>query len=242
MPLRFVEDIRFPVKHFGKAAESGSPARVKEENNQQGALAVRILTTTVLVAVLVLGVTFVAMGQSASPPAGTRVAVIDISSVFKNHESFKSQMEGMKKDVQAFEGELRERGKEIESIREQLIGLKVGSVDYKGKEKLMAQRQADGQVETQVKRREFLQRESQIYFATYMQISEEIARFAQRNGISMVVRFNSGEIDPDNRKSVMEGVNRPVVYQQNLNITKNIVALVNRASVAGANQGDRTPR
>ena len=200
----------------------------------------RIITFIVLTASFSLGATTVAKGQAVSALPGTRIAVIDIAAVFKNHEGFKSEMEGMKQDVQAFEAELRQRGKEIESLREQLLGFKVGSSEYKQLEKQIAQRQADGQVETQVKRKEFLDRESKIYYRTYAQINEEVTRFAQRNTISLVVRFNSSEADPENRKAVMELVNRPVVFQQNLNITKNILALVNRKNVA--NSGNRVTR
>lgn len=171
-------------------------------------------------------------------PSGNRIAVIDISHIFKNHAGFKQAMDGMKKEVEAFEAELRSRGKEIEGLREQMRNFKSGSPEYKGIEEKMAKRAADGQAQTQLKRRDFLEREAKIYYDIYMEIGAAVAQFSQRNGISLVVRFNSAPIEGTDRNSVLEGVNRAVVFQQNLNITPMVLQMLNRR-VADANK--RTP-
>ena len=171
-------------------------------------------------------------------PSGNRIAVIDISHIFKNHAGFKQAMDGMKKEVEAFEAELRKRGKEIEGLREQMRNFKSGSPEYKGIEEKMAKRAADGQAQTQLKRRDFLEREAKIYYDIYMEIGAAVAQFSQRNGISLVVRFNSAPIEGTDRNSVLEGVNRAVVFQQNLNITPMVLQMLNRR-VADANK--RTP-
>ena len=171
-------------------------------------------------------------------PSGNRIAVIDISHIFKNHAGFKQAMDRMKKEVEAFEAELRKRGKEIEGLREQMRNFKSGSPEYKGIEEKMAKRAADGQAQTQLKRRDFLEREAKIYYDIYMEIGAAVAQFSQRNGISLVVRFNSAPIEGTDRNSVLEGVNRAVVFQQNLNITPMVLQMLNRR-VADANK--RTP-
>jgi Skp family chaperone for outer membrane proteins len=168
-------------------------------------------------------------------PSGNRIAVIDISHIFKNHAGFKQAMDGMKKEVEAFEAELRKRGKEIEGLREQMRNFKSGSPEYKGIEEKMAKRAADGQAQTQLKRRDFLEREAKIYYDIYMEIGAAVAQFSQRNGISLVVRFNSAPIEGTDRNSVLEGVNRAVVFQQNLNITPMVLQMLNRR-VADANK------
>jgi len=209
------------------------PASFKDDINQQGVLAVRIIYLSVLtIAALGLSAIMSAQAQSPSPTVGTRIAVIDISTVFKNHEGFKAEMEKMKQDVQAFEATLKASGKKLEGMRDQLRTFKVGSSEHKALEKRMAQTQAEIQIETQVKRKDFLEYEAQIYYGVYEEVVDEVAKFSQRHSISLVVRFNSGDVDPMNRKSILEAVNRPVVFQQNLNITKNILDRVNRASTA----------
>ena len=165
-----------------------------------------------------------ALAQSApAPAAGTRVAVIDISYIFKNHPGFKQQMESMKAEVQAFEGLLRQRAEEINKLQGQLQGYKPNSAEYKQIETKILKIQADGQAEATMKKKDFLQRESKIYYTTYNEIVGEVRQFADRYGISMVVRFNMEPMDEDSRNSVLEGVNCAVVYQRNLNITEAIL-------------------
>jgi Skp family chaperone for outer membrane proteins len=171
--------------------------------------------------------------QAVGP--GTRVAVVDIGYIFKNHNNFKNLMEGMKKDVTAFEAELRKRGDEIRRNQEKLKGnelYKPGTPEYKRLEEEVADKQAKLQADTQLKRKEFLEREAKIYHRVYEEITREIGAFADRHRIDLVVRFNSQKIDPDNRQSVLEGVNRAVVFQRKLNITYSIVDALNRRSGA----------
>ncbi len=173
---------------------------------------------------------------AAQNSSGGKIAVIDVSEIFKNHAGFKQQMEAMKKEVEAFEASLRSRGKQLEQLRAQLQTYKSGTPNYKQTEAQMAKLAAEGQAQTQLKRKDFLERESKIYYATYMQISQAVDSFAERNGISLVVRFNSTPINSEDRNSVLEGVNRAVVYQKNLNITGLVLQMLNRnvASKPGA--------
>ena len=83
------------------------------------------------------------------------------------------------------------------------------------------------QADTALKRKDFLQREARVYYNVYAEVVKEVEYFAQRQGIDLVVRFNSGQIDPQDRKSVLEGVNRAVVYQRHLNITSHILNRLN---------------
>ena len=55
----------------------------------------------------------------------------------------------------------------------------------------MARKQADGQAQTQLKRKEFLEREAMIYYKTYTDISSVVQQFAEKYGIALVLRFNS---------------------------------------------------
>jgi Skp family chaperone for outer membrane proteins len=142
-------------------------------------------------------------------------------------------MEGMKQEVEAFEATLRNKGQQIEQMRAQLQTFKPGTDNYKNVEEQMAKLAAEGQAQTQLKRKDFLEREAKIYYDTYMEISKAVEQFAQRNGIKLVVRFNSSPIESGDRNSVLEGVNRAVVYQQNLNITDYVLQMLNR-NVAGA--------
>jgi Skp family chaperone for outer membrane proteins len=173
---------------------------------------------------------------AAMATRGSKIAVIDISEVFKNHTRFKQAMEEMRKDVEGFEGVLKQHGAELQKKREQLQEVRPGSPDYDRIEREIASFQAQVQADTQLKRKEFLQKEALIYYNVYAEVVREVEYFAQRQGIDLVVRFNSGQIDPQDRKSVLEGVNRAVVFQRQLNITSHILARLNGPAAGTARQ------
>ena len=172
------------------------------------------------------------MAQGSTGQTGTRIAVVDISYIFKNHPGFKQQMEQMKAEVQAFEDKLRGRGEQIKALTEQMKAYKSNSPEYKQKEAEILKIQADGQAAATLKKKEFLEKESQIYYSTYNQVVAAIRDFSMKHGIGLVVRFNSEEINSEDRASVLEGINRAVVFQHRLNITNLILESLNRNSVA----------
>jgi Skp family chaperone for outer membrane proteins len=160
-------------------------------------------------------------------PAGTSVAVIDIAFIFKNHVRFNGQMNDMKRDIEAFDASIRGEQQNFAKKREQLAQFNPSSPEYKKAEEELAHIKSDLDIKVAVKRREFLEQEAKIYYSIYKEIEENVAIFAQRNSIQMVLRYSGDEMKPDDRASVLQGVNRPVVYQDRLDITQHILGMVN---------------
>ncbi len=175
--------------------------------------------------------------QAISPaaPAGGAVAVVDISYIFKNHAGFKATMEDMKKEVQAYEEELRARHQALQKEKDQLSQFRPGSPDYERLERALAEKVGKLQIDTQMKKKEFLQRESKVYFQVYQEVSAAVRDFAEQKRIDLVLRYNGDQIDPDDRASVLQGVNRALVYHRNLDITREILDRLNRAPRAARN-------
>ncbi len=174
-------------------------------------------------------------GGVLAPPAAaqdasrySRVAVIDISEVFSNHQRFKAMMDEIKKDIEAFDLELRGKRKEINDLLTELQEYKAGSTAYEQMEKKVAGMQADLQVAMQLKRKSILSREAKVYHQAYGEVMAQVSSFAQRHNIDLVLRFDSKPIDATKRDSVLKGVNRAVVYQRSMDITKLILDNLNR--------------
>lgn len=176
----------------------------------------------------------------ATRSAGTTTAVIDISQVFEKHERFQADMQSLKKQVEEFEGFLRGEQQKMQGMRTELEAYAPGSAQFKAGEEKMAKFQADLNVKMGVQRREFLEKEARVYFDTYNEVYQKISEFCDKNGIQLVLRFNNEEMKPEDRGSVLQGVNRAVVFQRNLNITKFIIDEVNRGG-AGAGVGTTRP-
>jgi Skp family chaperone for outer membrane proteins len=168
-----------------------------------------------------------AVGRPAMPvaqrPSGTNVAVIDISLVFEKYPKFQAQMQALKGEVEAFEKKLRVEQEKMTKLRDDLQGYTPGSPQYKAKEEEMAKMGSSVQVDMALQRKEFLEKEARIYFDAYNEVYGVVAELADRHDIKLVLRFNSEEMKPEDRSSVLQGVNRAVVFQRNLNITGLVV-------------------
>ena len=95
----------------------------------------------------------------------------------------------------------------------------------------MAKKVSDLQVAMTLKRKEFVTRETAIYYETYGQIQASVEKIATQYGISLVLRYDSSPMEEDNRPSVQKGVANPVVYQRNLDLTAMVIESIKRQSV-----------
>ena len=104
---------------------------------------------------------------------------------------------------------------------------KPSSLEYKQMEEELARTQSDLQVKVGLKRKEFLEQEARVYYRVYREVEQAVALFAQRNRIGLVLRYNGDEMKEDDRASVLQGVNRAVVYQSNLDVTNFVLQQLN---------------
>ncbi|MCI0359371.1 MAG: OmpH family outer membrane protein [Planctomycetaceae bacterium] len=160
--------------------------------------------------------------------AGTRVAVIDIALIFKHHDRFNGQMNDIKRDIEQFEAYVRDQQKTMKSRHDELQNYNATSPEYKSREADLARTQADLQLKIGMERKNFLEREARVYYQIYKEIEASVKTFAQRARIGLVLRFNSDDMKEDDRASVLQGVNRAVVYHQGLDITAYIIEDLNR--------------
>jgi Skp family chaperone for outer membrane proteins len=194
----------------------------------------------ILAILVIIGTGLPVLAQAetpTTPPAANNVVVIDIAKVFEEHPGLKQATESMKQDIQAFEAELRERGKQIEALREKTKQYEPGSPEYKDLESQAMKIQADGQIEATQKKREFMEREAKVYYQVYTEVQAEVRQFAIQHGIGLVLRFSSAPMDPKKPQSILDGVNQPIVYQDKKNITPLIIQSIQQRYQARNNAG-----
>lgn len=181
--------------------------------------------------------------KSAAPaPNGTNVAVIDIAYIFKNHVRFNAQMKQLESEAQEFQGWMAEREKALQAMKEGLKEFKTGTPEFQKSEEKLANEGTAYQLEVRRRQQEVLQREASIYYDAYADLEKTVALVAQRNKIGIVLKFNREPIKRDDRNSVMQGLNRPVVYHYGLDITNFILSEVNKGQTAPAAPATPDPR
>lgn len=170
--------------------------------------------------------------QSQHPEAANApkygLAVVDISYVFKNYTKFKSTMEGMKAEMKGIEDSLKAKRDAIAQLEEARNQLNPGTPDFKAKDDQLATEKAKFNLEMDRLRKDLMERESKVYFSTYQQVSSTIAEYAKQRNIGLVLRFNGEQPDPNNSRDILKDINKPVVFENNIDITRDIVAALNR--------------
>jgi Skp family chaperone for outer membrane proteins len=197
----------------------------------------RIVIATAIVAALgafcalaLIGPTSQTFGQSPhSANAATHgVAVVDISYIFKNHARFRNSMESMKKEMDNIEVQLKAKREQISKIEEERNKYNVGSEQYKQLDERLAREMADFNLEMTRLRKDFLDREAKEYYKAYLEIVDSVSQYARARNIGMVIRFNGEPVDPNRREDVLREINKPVVFQNQVDITPDVLNLVNR--------------
>jgi Skp family chaperone for outer membrane proteins len=180
--------------------------------------------------------------QAPSAQPASHVAVIDVGYIFKNHASFKVAMDRMKDEVLAAENSLKAERDRINGLMEQLKGFNVGTPEYRKLEGEVAKAQGDFNVTAQLQKKDFMDREAQVYLQVYGQIERAVAQFARENGIAVVHRFDGEPVDNSDRNRILGSITKPIVYfDQQVDITPDILRMLNATPVAGQ-QPPQQPR
>jgi Skp family chaperone for outer membrane proteins len=176
------------------------------------------------------------VAQSTSPSANASrfgIAVVDVSYIFKNYAQFKSAMDAMKGEMETAESQLKSDRDAIASKEEQRNQFNAGSPEYKQMDEEIARLKAEFNLKAGKIRNNFLEREAKVYYQTYLEVSNAVQYYGQQHNIGIVLRFNGDQIDPNLREDVLRAINKPVVYQNNIDITPDVLALLNRGGSPG---------
>jgi len=177
-------------------------------------------------------VTPAAAASPAASPA-THVAVIDVGYIFKNHVRFKAAMDKMKDEVMAAENSLKAERDRVNGMMEQLKGFNVGTPEYRKLEGEVAKAQGDFNVNAQLQKKDFMDREAKVYLQVYNEIERAVSQFARDNRIAVVHRFDGEPIDESDRNRILGGITKPIVYYDpQIDITPDILRMLNGGAVA----------
>ena len=194
----------------------------------------RQLAVFAIVAAVVTGRPVLAQAPAA-PAAHT--AVIDVGYIFKNHARFKAAMDKMKDEVMAAENSLKAERDRINGLMEQLKGFNVGTPEFKKLEAEVAKAQGDFNVTAQLQKKDFMDREAKVYLQVYNEIEQAVSQFARQHGIAVVHRFDGDPVDSSDRNRILGNITKPIVfYDPQVDITPDVLKILNGAAVAGAPQ------
>jgi Skp family chaperone for outer membrane proteins len=206
----------------------GEAAPVKEDRLQpQGvpnvkksylvaALAAFLLTAASVVAAQPAGPAPVA---PVAPAAGPSIVLLDVTAIFKEHPSYKQEMEALKKDMQEADAKVKQDTEALKKLRDRLSEFRPGTQDYRALEEDVTRREIEITARVRAAQKQFLQRESKIHYNIFVEIWQEVNKYCMANNVTMVLRHNSDPVDAEKPEEIARLLNQPVVYHRGVDIT-----------------------
>ena len=187
------------------------------------------LTVTIIAAIFVACFSQTATAQND----GGIVAVLDVAKVFEMNPWFKQQMEAIKAQADLLKEQIQTEQTAIQEAAQAVLKIEVGE-SRNQQESAIEQRQAALRTKARQLEMDLLKQEAKIYHQTYEQMQAFVAKLAGEFGISLVMRFDSSPINPENRAEVIKGVNRTVVFHDHLDLTTKVIeAMGGNTNTAG---------
>lgn len=182
-------------------------------------------------AALVAGLSVVhaaAPAAIAQQRSASQVAIIDLAYIFNNHTRFKMMSDELRRDVEAAEAELKNNKAALQKMAENLEQYNKSAPEYRQTEEDITKRSADLQVQVQLQKKDFFEREARIYYTVYQEIMEQVKYHADKHGIVLVMRFNGDPLDENDPQGIQKELNKSVLYYNKMiDITPIILDAVN---------------
>lgn len=176
------------------------------------------------IAVALIALAAQSLNAQDDPPGSPGVvAVLDVFRVFNENAEHSAAMEQIRQSAEAVKTSVESEMAQITSEAQQVMKLEAGSPERNQKEADLEQRQAALRTKARQQEIDLLAREAGVYYQTWNRMQQVIGAVAQHNNISLVLRFDSAAIDPENRGDVIKGVNRAVIYHDRLDMTDLVI-------------------
>jgi len=189
------------------------------------------LVRSLAVAILATVAGSTAVAQEEGESAGL-VAVLDVARVFKENPEFDTAMKAIRQEADGLKAQITQQQETIKGEAQQLGQYEPGSAERNEIEATLEQKQTALRTRARQAEADLLNREAGVYFSTYEKMQSVVGQIAGQHGISLVLRFDSQEVDPTNRAEVIKGVNRAVVFHRRLDLTNLVIQNMGSASAS----------
>lgn len=178
-------------------------------------------------------------GQSFAQMQPGIVAVLDVAEVFKENKSFNTQLNAIRNEAKALNEQFQVSMKQLQERAGVLNNYNPGTPERRAKEAELEQDQTKMRTQFRQANEDLLNREAALYNRTYQQLQTVVGQLANQHGISMVLRFDRSQVNPDVRTEVVKVVNRAVVFQKNLDLTDMVIQKMDSTATAGIPQNSK---
>ncbi len=196
----------------------------------------RVSNVLALVAVMLLGSILGGtpiLGQQAASPQATRIAVIDVGFIVKNHPTIKTQQNAIRERVKAAQEELGKRRQNLITEAEKLKSFNEGTPEFNKLQEKLANEEAQLKLDTVRREKELDEEEAKMAIAFYQQLQTLISQVAEHNQIDLVLRSNREAPDLKQPATIQMALEKGVVYNRpQLDMTDLILQMIGQQAQA----------
>jgi Skp family chaperone for outer membrane proteins len=182
-------------------------------------------------------------GQTLAAPEGehpkvpaTTLAMMDIAYIFKTHKAFVGDMKVLEQEAKAFQQSMQATDAQLKLLKARME--QTEDKAEKGKlEATLATQGTEFQLSVRKTQQDISDREARLYYETYMLLQEETKKYCRARGIHVVLKTNRDPIKASDRRSVMEGLARPIIFSDAPDISDDILKAMDLAATAKATGG-----
>lgn len=173
--------------------------------------------------------------QAATGPTGTRIAVVDVGYIVKNHPTIRQQQTTIKDQVKAAQDELVRRREALVKEAEQLKEFKEGSPQFNQLQERLANQEAQLKLDMVRKEKELDGVEATMAITFYQELQTLIKSVAEHNQIDLVLRSNREDPDLKQPATIQMALEKGVVFSKPaLDMTDLILNMIKQQSPPAA--------
>lgn len=176
-------------------------------------------------------------GKSTIP-----IATIDLEAVLRGYEKTKFQVDQLKAESLAKQGQLKTVFAEAQAIAKEMEALQPASKDFKDRSNKLNELKAKLTAGKENLEGEDRMKYVEIMANSYKEAQEMTKSWATSRGIACVIKISNEPINTGDPDSVMAAMARPVMYSDaTLDITRSVLWNLNKIYVDGGGPVVKTP-
>lgn len=164
--------------------------------------------------------------QAAAAGETFPVAILRLDKVLKDNVELQRRLAPLKAEAVELEKTIEIRKSELETTESKLARSQPGTSEFENLRRQSGRLRTElamyVQHEVSPKRQKLAEREGQELYAVYQELEKVVADYCKERGIRLVLRHQEPPAGEPNLQTIMNALNRGVVYADNLDITADI--------------------
>ncbi|MBI3837027.1 MAG: OmpH family outer membrane protein [Planctomycetia bacterium] len=166
--------------------------------------------------------------SSATPRSG--VALVDVAGISQKCARLTQSLEALKHEYESNAASFKKEADVGNQLTEKVRQMPAGSPERKQLEQEVLKRRADFELHGKRITEDARERETRLYVSMFRELNDELARYAQANGVQLILRYDVAPLDLSDPRAVLQEIQKPIVYQRDMDVTPTVLDLVNRRS------------